>query len=170
MEHKWEQTSGFSYRCSRCKAMDDVGADWCDTNGITKEVERIAARDDCPGRRRKARRKPKLVYTRDELLVVDDNHGGHLGGHCQLCGSSGWLDSIDHHEGCILADPTVTKVRIEAVRTAEELIESYSALVESGASKTKIKAAFDRIPDRFKRIDGVLKSKAAIKKLLKLSR
>jgi len=185
-KHKWEQMSGFSYRCKECLTIDGVRADWCDTDGISKEMKRITDRNDCRGKKRKSRKKPKLIFTRRELLKVTDNHGGHLSGYCTLCGSCGWIDDIDHHAGCILADPSVTKVRLEAVKSDAELIEELRRLEKAEASATKREAVFKQIPQRYKeqvclgcgKADGcgcpagigwALKSKSAIKKLLRSS-
>ena len=113
MKHKWEQTSGMSYRCKRCLEMDSVSSDWCDSFGINADLNRIALRNDCRGKRRKSRAKPKLEYTRRELLIVRENHGGYLAGSCSLCGSSGWIDQIEHHASCILYDPKIVKVKLK---------------------------------------------------------
>lgn len=116
MKHQWEQTSGMNYRCKRCKEMDHVSVDWCDSDGVLQEIARIATRKDCRGRRRKSQAAPKLEYTRRELLIVRENHGGYLGGSCSLCGSSGWVNQIEHHRDCILADPNVISVKLVGVK------------------------------------------------------
>ena len=116
MKHKWKQTSGMNYRCERCKEMDGVSADWCDADGMNAELTRIAYRNDCKGRRRTSRKKPKLVFTRRELFVARESHGGYLSGSCVLCGSSGWEGEIDHNAGCILADPDVKRVQLKGIK------------------------------------------------------
>lgn len=115
MKHKWEQTSGMNYRCSRCKEMDSVQADWCDAGGVNAELARIAYRNDCKGVRRKSRAKPKVMFSRRELFKAEQNHGGYLSGSCALCGNSGWDGQIEHHKKCVLVDPDVTHVKLIAV-------------------------------------------------------
>lgn len=117
MKHKWEQTSGMNYRCTRCLEQDGVESDWCDSDGLAKDIKRIADRNDCKGkkRKRKSTKKLKMEYTRRELLVVNNNHGGYLSGHCFLCGSCGWLDKIEHAAGCVLSDPKVKKVKFVGI-------------------------------------------------------
>jgi hypothetical protein len=39
------------------------------------------------------------------LIVVTENHGGHMAGRCVACGQSGWLhtsgpNGIDHKQDC----------------------------------------------------------------------
>jgi hypothetical protein len=31
-----------------------------------------------------------------EVIVVDEDHGGHLQGHCFACGASGWLKGLGY--------------------------------------------------------------------------
>lgn len=116
MKHKWEQTSGLNYRCTRCLEMGGVSADWCDSDGVLKDIARIANRNDCKGKPRKSRVAPKLIFTRRQLLVVTNNHGGYLSGSCALCGSCGWLNNIEHTAGCLLADPKVKKVQLKGIK------------------------------------------------------
>lgn len=28
----------------------------------------------------------------EDVVVVDEEHGGYTGGHCTACGASGWID------------------------------------------------------------------------------
>ncbi len=39
----------------------------------------------------------------ERLLVTRGNHGGYLEGECLMCGAVGWLDRLDHKEGCTVA-------------------------------------------------------------------
>jgi hypothetical protein len=59
--------------------------------------------------------RPKTVFTRRELFIVTENHGGFLAGHCALCGYCGWLDNIKHKPNCIFANKKVTGVKMEGV-------------------------------------------------------
>lgn len=117
MKHKWEQTCGLNYRCTRCLEMDGVTSDQMDSVGLNRDLARIAYRNDCKGKRRKSRKPPKLEYKRRELFVVTENHGGYLSGHCALCGSFGWEGDIDHHASCILADPKVKRVKLKGLKS-----------------------------------------------------
>jgi hypothetical protein len=33
-----------------------------------------------------------LLVEPEELIRINENHGGYLGATCKLCGQSGWLD------------------------------------------------------------------------------
>lgn len=59
-----------------------------------------------------------MLKTRKELMIVDNNHGGYLAGHCALCGDPGWIGKIAHKLDCLLRDPGVTHVRMTAIRAA----------------------------------------------------
>ncbi len=37
------------------------------------------------------------------LIIVDENHGGYLSGHCLMCGRAGWTDQIVHARDCSVA-------------------------------------------------------------------
>lgn len=37
---------------------------------------------------------PTVTLQKDakEVIIVDEDHGGYLSGHCFACGASGWID------------------------------------------------------------------------------
>lgn len=117
MKHNWESISNLSYQCGACGVLDHLAAD---SDGLVREVERIDARDDCQGSPVKKPAKTRTTTTmksRKELMVVDEDHGGYLAGHCAVCGDLGWISNIKHKTSCLLRDPGVTHVRMTAVKT-----------------------------------------------------
>lgn len=116
MKHKWVNASGFTFQCSICKDFDDISADPCDTDGIAKEMERIINRVDCPGKKKKRKVKTKTKYSRNDLLLVTEDHGGYEAGICVLCKATGWIDEIKHKPSCPLSDTKVNVLEVNDVR------------------------------------------------------
>ncbi len=80
----------------------------------------MKARDDCKGspvKKPAVTRRTTTVKSHKELMVVDENHGGYLAGHCAVCGDLGWINNIKHKKSCLLRDPGVTHVRMNPVKT-----------------------------------------------------
>ncbi len=97
-------------------------------------MNRIASRNDCPGKRRKRKKKPKLLFKRQELIIVTEDHGGYEAGMCVLCGSSGWIDNIEHRAGCLLADPEVKEVQLVGIKETDK---ATAETLEIARIKTK---------------------------------
>ncbi|HWX64314.1 hypothetical protein [Bradyrhizobium sp.] len=38
----------------------------------------------------------------EKLVIATENHRGHRGRHCIVCGAVGWIDSLDHKPDCPL--------------------------------------------------------------------
>ena len=96
MKHKWTHGGGNTYQCSECLTLDEVEAGLLDVIGNAQEMERIVARDDCPGVQSRDA-SIKTVYTREELTL----HDGFVY-CCVLCHEVGLeRNEISHSSRCV---------------------------------------------------------------------
>lgn len=117
-KHDWKSSCGFAYRCKECGCSDNLGADPLDSTGIVAEIERMTSRQDCPGRPKPREDRVvavKTTYSREDLMMVIEDHGGYVVEQCVLCRRSGWAGEIQHGLNCVLRDKTVKGVKMEVV-------------------------------------------------------
>ena len=44
-----------------------------------------------------------MKVKKSSLIIVTDDHGGHLEGFCAVCKKHGWISELSHKKNCPLA-------------------------------------------------------------------